>query len=374
MNARQTASPPDEGSRFASWSRRRAAVALVLVVGAISLGVLTGGRTGDTSTWNTAAAKDWSHSDEGLYKAIIQRVRDGEGYYPAAVEEQTLRNYPVQPAVTVREPGITYLGVLLGGARGLYWAMFAVGAVMIVALMWRLESLSPGKNTWRVAVLLSGLFSAAVFKPEYSVDTEVWAAMFIVLALVCRSLRSFWPSVGLGLLACLARELALPILAVMAFCAWREGKRREAAAWVGSSVVFLAVYAVHIVQVLSVTGTGDPKSQGWITFGGVPFVLETVRHSSALVVAPVWLTAVIVPLAVLGWLSRNSPFADRVVTFLAVYFLVFMVIGRMQNTYWGTLYVPLVGAGLAFSASGLMDLIRVARTPRPALRTIESSH
>lgn len=373
MNQRQGASLPDGGSRFETWSRPRAVVALVLLLAAIVLGVVTSGSSSPAQGLKSQAALDWKNSDEGLYKAIILRVRHGEGYYSAAVEEQRLRNYPVRPAITVREPGVTYLGVLVGGPTRLYWVMFGLGFCMIVTFMWRLESLSPGKNTWRLAVLLTGLFSAAVFKPQYVVDTEVWAALFIMLALISRSLPTYWPSVMFGLLACLSRELAFPLLAVMTLFAGVERKTKEALAWAGTAVVFLIVYAIHLTNVVAVTGIGDPKSQGWLMFGGLPFVIETVRHSSALVVAPAWATAVVIPLAVFGWFSRKSSFADRVLALLASYFVVFMLIGRPENSYWGTLYVPLIGAGLAFSVSGLIVLARIIRTANISPASIDNA-
>ncbi len=366
MKSRQSVSLPDGGSRFETWGRTRAVIALILLVGTIALGAAVTGSSAPAQGIKPQASLDWSNSDEGLYKAIIVKVRHGESYYDAAVGEQRARNYPVRPAITVREPGVTYLGAVLGGARHLYWVIAGIGFCMIVALMWRLESIAPGKNTWRVAVLLSGFFSTGVFKPEYAVDTEIWAGVFIMLALISRSLPTFWPSVVFGLLACLTRELAFPLLAVMAFFAWREGKRKEAAAWVGTAVVFLGVYAVHLANVASVTGPGDPKSQGWLEFGGLPFVVETIRHTSALIVAPAWVTAVVIPLAVFGWLSRRSSFADRVLALLASYFVVFMLIGRTQNSYWGTLYVSFMGAGLAFSVSGLLVLVRTIRSGGPS--------
>lgn len=373
MNTRQSPALHDGGSRFESWGRPMALLAMILLVGSIAIGVVVSGSARPPQGVGSHEKVDWNKSDEGLYRAIIVRVQHGENYYDAAVAEQRQRDYPVRPAMTVREPGVTYLSVVLGGPARAYWLLLGVGLCMILALMWRLEGLSPGKNTWRLAVLLSGLFSAAIFKPQYVVDTEVWAAMFIILSLVGRSMPSYWPSVGFGLLACLARELALPFMVVMGVFAWVEGKRKEACAWVGASVLFLVFYGVHVALAQSATSPGDPESQGWLVLGGPQFVIETVRQTSVLRVAPAWVTAVVVPLAVLGWLSRQSPFADRVLGIFAVYFAAFMVIGRMQNTYWGTLYVPLIGAGLVFSAGGLVALARVIIKPRNAPMVAESA-
>lgn len=370
---RPSVSLPDGGSRFETWGRTGAVIAMALLVAAIAMGVVAGGSASPAQGVRTQATTDWANTDEGLYRAIIVRVRDGENYYDAAVAEQRRRDYPVRPAMTVREPTVTYLNVLAGGPDNLYVALLGAGLCMILALMWRLESLAPGKNTWRVAVILSGLFSAAIFKPQYVVDSETWAALFIVLALLSRSLRWFWPSVAFGLLACFARELALPIMAVMFAFAWYEGKKKEAFAWLGATVVFLVAYGIHMELARSATSPGDPVSQGWLVWGGPQFVIETVRHSSALIVAPAWVTAVVIPLSVLGWLSRKSSFADRVLALLAVYFLAFLVIGRMQNTYWGTLYVVLIGAGLAFSISGLMTLRRIILNPKNSPTVAEST-
>ena len=164
----QPATLPGGGLRFETWGRTSAVIAVLLLFAAIAVGVVTvtSGSVSPAQGTKSQATFDWENSDEGLYNAIIVRVQGGENYYDAAVKEQIHRNYPVRPAMTIREPGVTYLNVLAGGPNNLYWILLGAGLCMIIALMRRLESLALSKAEWRVAVVLSGFFSVAVFKPQ----------------------------------------------------------------------------------------------------------------------------------------------------------------------------------------------------------------
>lgn len=348
---------PDAGSRFDGWRRRPAIVVLALVGLLIIYGILTSG-----SVHDAPKVPDGGRTDTDLYSAIIARVHDGENFYSAAADEQRAGGYPLRPAIVVREPTLAYAGAVLGGSTGLQRILIALGAIMSIAMIERLERLAPGRYSWWASVVLTGLFASSLFEPTYSVLHEAWAAMLILLALLSRSLPTFWPSVIFGFLAVAVRELALPLLVVMAFFAWREGKSNEAKAWLAAIALFVLGYAAHMALVLSVTGATDPESQGWLRFGAWSFDLSTVRSPTVLSFAPAWVTAVVVPLALLGWASRRSEIATRVVALLALYFLAFFIIGRPENWYWGILYVSLIGGGLAFAPSALVALIRASRS------------
>ncbi|MEG8054293.1 hypothetical protein QP185_15485 [Sphingomonas aerolata] len=60
----------------------------------------------------------------------------------------------------------------------------------------------------------------------------------------------------------LIRETALIYVVIMAVIAWIEGERREAAAWVGATLVFFVALAAHAHAVTLVTGPLDRSAQG----------------------------------------------------------------------------------------------------------------
>ena len=142
----------------------------------------------------------------------------------------------------------------------------------------------------------------------------------------------------------------------MAFFAWRGHKRRELLTWVIAIAMFTVAFSAHAVLVHTQTGSADPTSQGWLRFGGWPFVLDLVRRCSFLVFVPGWVAAVVIPLALLGWSSRRTPFADRVTVTVVAYIAAFMIIGRPENLFWGVMFVLLLIPGLAFAPSAITQL------------------
>jgi hypothetical protein len=165
------------------------------------------------------------------------------------------------------------------------------------------------------------------------------------------------------LAAVLVRELALPFLVVMACCAWRDGNRREVWSWIAAIAAFAIAFAIHRSLVLAQAGSGDVASQGWLRFGGWQNVLAFVRESSFLGFLPRWVVATTIPLALLGWWSRRTPFTDRVTMVSCAYVLAFMVIGRPENFYWGYLVALLLVPGIALAPSAVLQLVRALRLP-----------
>ena len=95
----------------------------------------------------------------------------------------------------------------------------------------------------------------------------------------------------------------------------------------------------------------------WIQWGGLPFVLSTLRWNGWLTMAPAWVAAV--ALAVL----LASLFDDRLSLHLrlpaAAYLALFAVAGHPFNNYWGV--IPLLIYPLLLGY-GLRSLLLLART------------
>jgi len=61
---------------------------------------------------------------------------------------------------------------------------------------------------------------------------------------------------------------------------------------------------------------------------------------------PAWLLAIVVPVLWAGTWHWNNAAGRRVTAILSLYFVMFMVIGRADNWYWGFLVAPLIPIGI----------------------------
>lgn len=345
-------------SRFDSWPKWLCCALIVLTLSVITIGLV---ETPTPVTDNSALPID--KTDNGLYLAIIDRVKGGDGYYEAAVSEQGQRGYPLRPVMTVREPALSYIGAALRSQTTMHLTLVALAVIASILMLVRTERLSSGLLSWSMAMIFFGGGIAVAFTHNFVVIHEVWAVVFMIFALVASGARRPYASAAFGLVAVLVRELAFPFLIVMLVLAWRERRLREVRAWAVSIAIFAMGYAVHAAMVLSHTSSDQLHAPGWVKFGGWAFVLETVRFSSVLHALPVAVTAVVVPLALLGWISKRGEFADRVILLMAMYIPVFMVLGRPWNSYWGLLYTALLLPGLAFAPFAAVSLWKRLREP-----------
>src|SRR5690606_27467913 len=119
--------------------------------------------------------------------------------------------------------------------------------------------------------------------------------------------------------------------------------------------LYLASQAVH-----EFAGNVAPSSPGWLVFGGWPFIVGSVRSVTALLAFPLWVSAVIVPLSLTGWIFNHHEVSGRIPFAILGFVLPFMFIGRPDNDYWAILYAALLVPGLAFSIPALNMLIRSA--------------
>src|SRR4029077_876671 len=99
----------------------------------------------------------------------------------------------------------------------------------------------------------------------------------------------------------------------------------------------------------------------WIAFGGLPFVLATVRMNGMLLILPIGATAVYLVAAALGFAGWTSAAGLRAGLTAAVYITAFAVVGQPFNQYWGSLIAPLLCLGVARCPLSLRDLWQRAR-------------
>jgi hypothetical protein len=147
----------------------------------------------------------------------------------------------------------------------------------------------------------------------------------------------------------------------MLILALTEGKRREALLWFVGIIVFSVEFFIHWLTVSKLVTESDKALKGgWIVFGGWPFVLNTAQMHPFLILAPAWLAAVVVPIALLGLIRQRNPWGLRIACTVGVYMLAYALAGRSFNTYWGLIYAFLVPLGLLHAPKVLKELCHAA--------------
>jgi hypothetical protein len=338
-----------EKSRFAGFTRAGAVAALLALLVLIGWGL---------AHPPTEPSGQPGAGDAALYRAVAVRVADGETYHQAAATEQRLRGYPLRPFTAMRPPALARIGALLGPqAADLLLVVLALAAAAATGMRLFGSLPSPVREA---AVFLGATGVGLVATPGMWVWHELWAGLLVALALSCRSDKHWGWAVAFGLAAALIRELALPFLPIMAGMAALSGRRREAAAWSAAALVAVSALAWHALLVGQVARSGDPVSPGWLALGGWSFDLVLARHCALLLALPAWVTAVALPLALLGWAGWRNAYAVRVTAMLAVWLGAFLVMGRPDNDYWGFLLAPLLPIGLALAPAAVRDLLAAA--------------
>ncbi len=280
--------------------------------------------------------------DQELYRTVVERVREGENFYPAAIDAQRERTYPVQPALAVRPPTMTYGLALLPSTATRTAALFALLFGALIALRQSLADRSPAEALSMVTLAVAGLFGA--FFPDNVYLHEQWSVLLIMLSLAAH--RRAWLMVGLALLAVLVRETALAWLAaIVVYSLWqRDWKRAGLAA--GAIALAGGVWLLHAQFVAAQIQPGDLTSPGWVRFGGLPLVIDALRRNLVLTGLPGPLVLALVA-ASLAAMLRWGREMERIAAIGSAGFLAALtVFGRPDNGYWGFMAAPFVLLGL----------------------------
>ncbi len=295
--------------------------------------------------------------DWALYETIIGRIRGGEGYYPAAIDEQRRNHYPTRTFITVRPPTLAYIEAAFPNGLARRTALGVLTATMVAAWMWRL--IREGASRWMLGASLLALGAGTTIGlTKAYLFHEDWAGLLIALSLALRRPDRWWLSLAIGLLAAFIRDLAAAYLLVMAVLAWRDGARGEAAAWFSALGAAAVALALHAMAVHAYTLPHDVQSQGWAKIGGWWFVLETLRWNAILLSLHPFVTAILTPFALVGLASWRGPLGERVALTVFGYCVAFLVFGRPENDYWGMLTGPIWPLGLVMAPLALRELAR----------------
>jgi hypothetical protein len=282
-------------------------------------------------------------NDADLFRAVGERVRDGESYYPTFAQELQARGYPTGSVFNFRLPTLTLMLVSVGAAAGVL-IVSLIGVV--TALLW-LRHVRPTTPAAWLVTMSSVLATLPVWVWIASSPLQLhdlWAGQLIARSLALRAHGRAGLSVATALAAAGIRELALVCLVTMAVLSVVEGRRREAGLWIAATVTCLAFYAWHWLHVLPVI-PAQARAYGWLRWNGWCFVLRTARVNVLVMLAPTWLVGLAVPLVWAGLWMRHSPVPRGVATIVTAYFLLFLAVGRPDTWYWGLLVAPLLPLG-----------------------------
>ncbi len=331
-------------SGWPAWAARLLLAALVIP----PLLALIGPRSGASET--TGAPP---FTDIKLYRSITQGVAQGGDYYHVAAAVHRAHHYPLWPPQVIREPTEALVLSALHWDALRWTALLALAAVALEVLRRGLAKadLTPRERLWSLALAIGGLGS--VCTPNAPYMHEVWAGILILISLSTRRPDRWGLAAGVGLLACLVRELALPYLVVMAACAVLERRRSEAIGWSATALVFCAAYALHLHWAAAQHRPGDVMSPGWVRFGGLSFLIAAARNNAFYIFMPGWAIALGLTLSLLGLAGRRDAMTLRCALTLSAFLAAFAVIGRPDNNYWGLLYAPLASMGLALAPKTL---------------------
>lgn len=298
--------------------------------------------------------------DFELYRAIVNRVQAGDGYYDAAAAElRTPRPpeglpYPTRSVFNWRPPT---LAVLLGtlGTHGSQMLLAGLGLASLV-LWWRALAGQPAGVRWAALVgLASGLLYCV---PGWLDDArfvhETWAGVLLTLALGAGLGGWLGVAVAAALAAACMRELALLpllVLVVVPFSVGTPTARRERLIWAAAFTVALALWTAHAWKVQALILPTDRAHEGsWLALGGWRFVLKTAHlHPLALPLLPTapWVLALVLPVLLWALSAWPLPRGAAMKAVLGGYLVAYLFVGQPFNFLWGLTYTPLLGLGLA---------------------------
>ena len=308
------------------------------------------------------------YADVALYQDIAQRVANGENYYTAAITEQRAHDYPLHPFVTVRLP--TQALILANFDKKFYTlAMGIIGFSAMLVWGYRISE-QTGRSTLAVLIVFPIMLSTtALGFTKLDLLHESAAALLIALAIAMRTADRFFVSALLALFAALLRETAIAFPAMMLVLALWEKKYREATMWAIVLAIFGIVIVVHANMVAAVISQQDLHSPGWSGLLGWAFALDAIRSYSVLIFLPYWVTALILPMSLVGWLFWRAPTGLRAFGIVCGYTLMVALFARANTSYWAIMITPLLISGSIMAVPVLGRLAGLIFAPAAVRQT-----
>ncbi|MBL0769311.1 hypothetical protein JI743_10865 [Sphingopyxis sp. DHUNG17] len=362
--------PAKQWNRLSTAPRPVAALLLAILAALMLLGVAGGHKTVNPNLDAPRIARaEGMIGDHALYVKIVRRMEAGTPYYEAAAAEHRANGYPLRPFAVMRLPTLATILAAIGLPAGI-----ALASLLALATLWawrrRLTSDPALPPYGRFAVLLIAVNLGQVMSGQWVLMHEVVAGVLVALALAIHRPERPWGAMAIVAAALAIRETILPVAALFGLFALIDRNWRAALGWSAIGVAFFAGLALHASAVAEVARASDSAGGGWLALGGWNNYLSFVHKTSILrFIAPYWLTALLVPLALLGWLAWRGRLGTFGLLFHLGYATAFMVFARVDNDYWGMLVVPTLFAGLVFAPTAVVALWRALAPPRLVART-----
>jgi hypothetical protein len=333
--------------------------------------------------------------DVSLYRAEVDRIHRGEGYYQAAAAELTARGYPTRSVFNWRTPLPLWL---LGKMPTVELGKALLGALGLALMLLAFETLSREENGASIdgtsaecphprplsrkrergvvagpvacVLLLSGAMLPTVLGNLF-VMPVLWAGVLMAISVCAYGVNRPWLGVAFGLMVVFFRELAMPYCLVCAAMAWRQGRKSELAVWIVGLAAWLAFFGLHWWQVGGlIAPDARAHRQSWFQFGGAGFVISTVQMNAYLLLLPQWVTALYFVAAMVGFAGWSTPLGTRIGLSACLFVAAFAVVGHSFNQYWGSLIAPLLCFGAARFPASLRDLSRAAAFAKKLSRRV----
>lgn len=310
-----------------------------------------------TRPYAPVSAGNRDNEDLHLYSSIIRRVAAGESYYAVAADEHRKGHYPLRPFVTMRLPTLALVSAELG-RTAMTALLFALVLATMCAWWTRLAHNydDAGRRISAIGLLLAGMMAA--FWRDFIVLHELWAGILLALAFALHRPRRWLPSLLVAACALAIRELALPFVLLWGAFALYGRRWREAGAIAIVVASFAMLMTWHAAQVGAVTTAADPASPGWTALGGWTAFVRTMQMPSALRAFPPAIGSAVIVLTLFGWASWRSTAGLFGTLMFTGYGVIFMILGRPDNFYWGFMVVPTFLIGLSFLPRAIYDLRR----------------
>jgi hypothetical protein len=347
--------PPTERHPRSSFARLAAREARGVLVATGLFAVLCAAVTFSPLRKGNAHKAPRGANDIALYRAVVERIAQGENYYAASGQEMRPRGYPTSSVFNWRAPGLTWLIAVL---PDLSWsrAILAVVTLATTLLLTMVIYREAGALAAALAgVMLVGSLMLGILGDSVVMPT-IWAGAFVAASLAAYGIERRGWGVALGMAALLMRELAGPYCAGALVLALWQRRWKEAAAWAAGIALFAAYYAWHIAQVRMHQLPTDTMHDGsWLQGGGLAMVISLAQVHAYLIVLPQWIAAIYLAFAMLGAASARTDWTTRVALSLAGYVALFGVVGYDFNQYWGVLIAPLFAIAAALAPRALVD-------------------
>lgn len=338
-------------TRFMTMTRRDAGLIacgllLLIVYGLASLG----------QAFPPREEKVTDGEDVRMYQSVIERIHADENYYSVVGEELRTRGYASRPFFNWRLPTIAWT---IGHLPNPEWGRWILAIMAFLTMLLWFQVLERDKGfpfAVAGALLLCGPLLLCLSEQAFYYH-ELWAGVLIAFSLAAHARGNTIISIVFGVFAVCIRELALPYVVIMLILAWQEKQDREMLGWLGGLTIFGLSLTLHASIVSKLLTPMDLINETWIQFGGWPFVMSTGIWNAFLLVAPQWILAFVLPLALLGVWGWRGKIGARVALTLGAYYCAYLIAGRTNNTYWGFMYAPLIPLGVLYALPALHDLV-----------------